>query len=297
MASGDRVQVATYAQAETAQTTADNAQAAVDALEYIDYIKPMYNTDGTEGTSVQSGGYEAGRGFITSDAVVLIDQGDNGDGTGDGSGNYYVAEVRNGVLGIRQISPYWEDENSQDYYVGYAGPAGGVIAYVASDEDATTLGFKYIEIMEEDMPSPDSSLIDADLSALSLDDGYHCFFYGDANGQDTDGTVETAGQGAANTAIIVAQAELYGNTYTAAQVCDDYDLGGYTDWVLPTPEDMQLIYDEGAVDLSAEYYWTSYDDGLSTDRATAFDASSGSSTYSSTWHTNGYRVRAIRTFS
>lgn len=52
------------------------------------------------------------------------------------------------------------------------------------------------------------------------------------------GTNDT--DGPANTAAIIAQS---GHITSAAKECDDYTLGGFTDWFLPAHNDLDLFYD------------------------------------------------------
>jgi hypothetical protein len=83
----------------------------------------------------------------------------------------------------------------------------------------------------------------------------------------TGATVTTIGSGNANTTTIVtAQGD---GTY-AAKACYDLVLGGYTDWYLPSQDELHIMFLNrnliGGFDATYDvYYWTSseYDSGMS----------------------------------
>ena len=108
------------------------------------------------------------------------------------------------------------------------------------------------------------------------------------------GTTETAiGTGAANTVAIIGQA---GHTNSAAKLCDDLVENTYSDWYLPSIDELgSMISNNIAAGLgmpSSQYYWSS---------------SENSDTHAAVWNVNngvkqtsakssGYHVRAIRSF-
>lgn len=72
----------------------------------------------------------------------------------------------------------------------------------------------------------------------------------------TGATGTALGTGRANTAAIVA-AQGPGNY--AARLCVDLDIGGYTDWYLPSKDELDRIYDNKrtGVGFAEQRYWTS----------------------------------------
>jgi hypothetical protein len=72
------------------------------------------------------------------------------------------------------------------------------------------------------------------------------------------GTSSAIGSGAANTAKIVAGCDQSG---TAARICNDLVWEGYSDWFLPSKDELDLMYKnlhkKGIGDFKADYYWSS----------------------------------------
>ena len=83
-------------------------------------------------------------------------------------------------------------------------------------------------------------------------------------GQSIGGTSSAVGAGAANTTAIVSGCS---ETAIAAKICADYTDGTYTDWFLPSKDELNLMYENigqgnvlglGNVGNFAEwYYWSS----------------------------------------
>jgi len=117
--------------------------------------------------------------------------------------------------------------------IGQTGPAGGLIFY---DKDSVSDGWRYLE-------------------AAPNDQGISVW-----NGSGTvGGTSEAIGTGKANTDAIVAQSA--GNADSAAKLCYELDLGGYTDWFLPSKNELSLMYTNlkvaGMDNFGDNPYWSS----------------------------------------
>ncbi len=120
------------------------------------------------------------------------------------------------------------------------------------------------------------------------------------------GTLPDIGSGATNTAYIVA-ADSY--PFIAAQICANLTLGGYSDWYLPSKDELTLLSQNlalhGLGGFSTEYsyptygfYWSSTQESTSHARANKLTRPSGSYwDYESIRSKSDYlNVRAIRSF-
>lgn len=72
-------------------------------------------------------------------------------------------------------------------------------------------------------------------------------------------TLTAIGTGSANTDAIIAQTD---HSTSAAEVCRDYTGGGFTDWFLPSKDELNELYIQRALfgGLSGGYYWSSSED-------------------------------------
>ena len=111
------------------------------------------------------------------------------------------------------------------------------------------------------------------------------------------GTEMALGTGSANTDTIIGTYEVVfpGNTgIYAATVSRNYNGGGYTDWFLPSKDELNKLYlSQGVIGgFAANYYWSSsqHDNTLAWYQYFV----NGSQSVSST--NNTYRVRAVRSF-
>jgi len=126
-------------------------------------------------------------------------------------------------------------EENGTYALRDIGPAGGYIFY---DKGSYSDGWRYLEAA----PSDQSTGIQ--------------WYNGD---YETTGATGTAiGTGQANTTAIVA-AQGAGNY--AAQLCNDLTLGGYSDWFLPSKDELNLMYRNLQLfhvgGFADDYYWSS----------------------------------------
>jgi hypothetical protein len=110
----------------------------------------------------------------------------------------------------------------------------------------------------------------------------------------------TFGSGAQNTATIVS---LCSQQNSAALACDQYSINGYSDWYLPSFEELKLVWKNLTMNgvsggLSMNNYWSSSDlgiDGGCSGRAWAFHFGCGCVNFSWMKDTS-INTRAIRSF-
>lgn len=178
--------------------------------------------------------------------------------------NYGVTSDANYTYGFRVV-------RRTTYAIGDTGPAGGIVFYDAGNY---TNGWRYLECAPSDQST----------SAVWYNGSYL-----------TITTQSGLGAGKANTAAIVT-AQTSGSYLYAAKVCDDLVLGGYSDWYLPSKEELGNLYANlhlaGLGGFTTSTYWSSTQN--SNYYAYYYNFSSGTSSYS--WTEYAYRIRAIRQF-
>ena len=99
------------------------------------------------------------------------------------------------------------------------------------------------------------------------------------------------GTGASNTNLIASN---FGVGTYAAKLCDDLVLGGYSDWYLPSLNELGKLYlNRTAIGgFSLAFYWSSSEDNTNSAWVQSFNSAS----QSSATKTTNYNVRAIRSF-
>ena len=174
------------------------------------------------------------------------------------------------IMGVLLISGCGSTIIPLTYTVGDTGPAGGLIFY---DKGSYSDGWRYLE-------------------AAPSDQGTGIQWY---NGSYvTTGAIGTAiGTGQANTTAIVT---IQGAGNYAAQFCNDLTVGGYSDWFLPSKDELNLMYTNlkvaGVGGFADTNYWSSSEDYAGSEWAQNF--SSGGQGYGNGDYT--FRVRAVRAF-
>jgi len=159
--------------------------------------------------------------------------------------------------------------------IGATGPAGGLVFY-----DNTTIhtdGWRYLEAGPVDLPNAVFGLV--------------------TDGMDATDTLTGPGTGRTNTRKLVFTRQILGDTNTAAQVANNYNLNGFGDWFLPSSQELNEMYTELAMkekgNFVSDYYWSSADTA-DDNKATAIHMGTGVSLAS--WHSDGFRVRPVRAF-
>ncbi len=106
-------------------------------------------------------------------------------------------------------------------------------------------------------------------------------------------TNRSIGSGLANTNAIVGQS---GHTYSAAQVCLDYDDGTHSDWFLPSFDEIGLMYSHlkvnGIGGFADKSYWCSSEYNYTSALAKSFVTIY----YGQELKSNNWWVRAVRAF-
>lgn len=182
------------------------------------------------------------------------------------------------------LSKLWEDSSykagtsvkstssdgiySKEYKVGDFGPAGGIIFY---DKGSFSDGWRYLEVASEDISGK--------------------FVYGKKGKLSTSGDL---GAGKENASQIIAL-NGQGSSY-AALACSLYEGGGYSDWYLPSKEELELIYKKlGSnknLNIVKDGYWSSSQ--LNSSYAYGFSFKTKKSFSDSV--SSKYRVRPVRSF-
>lgn len=125
---------------------------------------------------------------------------------------------------------------SNAYQIGDTGPAGGLIFY---DAGSSTAGWRFLEAAPSDQAA----------SGSTTWGGYGTLI----------GTTSTAvGSGSANTSAIIAK---LGSGSYAAMICHSYSLNGYSDWFLPSQQELHLMWQNlkaaGLGSFSSAWYYSS----------------------------------------
>ncbi len=177
--------------------------------------------------------------------------------------------------------------------IGNQGPAGGIIFYVSSTSPCHGL-----EAAPVDQVDPSSFIIDpSDNSTVVWGCGPSLVAIDYVKVGSTSAAI---GTGAANTAAIIAacgRTESHYNvppSMTAAAAASEYSLNGYTDWYLPSLDELnQLFINRGVVGGFVDgYYWSSSE----YDSSNAWNQFFGNGLKNFCGKGYPRNVRAVRTF-
>ena len=172
-------------------------------------------------------------------------------------------------------------QENGEYNIGDTGSAGGFIFYI--NPNYGTDGWKYLEAAPND---------------FSGNNNYeYAWDYRIPRDFVETGATETAvGTGMSNTQKIVG---MLGKETYAAKLCSDLKQGGYSDWFLPSKDELNLMYENLSLkqigSFESEYYWSSSEADASHAWSQNLDRGSGRQ-YGSDKYAP-MRVRAVRAFS
>lgn len=163
----------------------------------------------------------------------------------------------------------------QEYTVGDTGPAGGIIAYV--NHNNATQGWEYMEAC-------DVAFVRSNCAWSSK------------TSTEVTGTGLAIGDGASNTALIVAQCAGDSANYTASE-CYNLVANGYDDWFLPSKDELGILYmnlyEAGIGTFPAASHWSSSESSATQANRRSFNTGLQSVQNKTTFYT----YRPCRTFS
>jgi len=125
------------------------------------------------------------------------------------------------------------------YKVGGEGQAGGLVFY---DKGVFSDGWRYLEAAPYDSGPAEWGLYERSVT----------------------GTGVEVGKGKVNTQLIMSKLRESGETGRAAQLCSALNGNGYSDWFLPSKDELHWLYlslkKNGLGGLSDKAYWSSSED-------------------------------------
>jgi hypothetical protein len=214
--------------------------------------------------------------------------------TGLSSNTSYDYRVR--AVNAAGASP-WTDQVSAttEYAIGDTGPAGGIIFYDDEADGTDDIdGARYLEAAPSDID------VAGDYNHVWGGGGGPSNPAGFPVGSSARGTA--IGTGEANTAAIVAE---YGANEPknsigdyAARLADQYASGGYTDWFLPSQDELNLMYqNQGDIGgFSEDDYWSSSEISGTNAWSQDFGSLTVAQKNQGKNFLSGERVRAVRAF-
>ena len=145
------------------------------------------------------------------------------------------------------------------------GPGGGFVIY----EDGNGGGIEALPY---------------NLAYYNTNDKYYELFFWGCQGIDVQGTVDSIGAGMMNTDTILSQCTAANQ---AARACDELSYGGFSDWYLPSIEELLLIYNQLYIleagnfeSLYNNSFWSSTQSSLNYVKTINFQSGSSANTNS-----------------
>jgi hypothetical protein len=191
-------------------------------------------------------------GSISPSGDVILNQGSDKTFTITPDTGYIINDVLIDGSSVGAVSSYTFTNVTEDHSIYAAfiieengtyslrdiGPAGGYIFY---DKGSYSNGWRYLEA--------------APVSTEWTDERWGSY------GTLIGGTETGIGTGQSNTTTIVSWLNSHGETDKAAQLCDTLNEGGYSDWFLPSLDELNLIYENlkcfGVGSFTDRAYWSS----------------------------------------
>lgn len=160
---------------------------------------------------------------------------------------------------------------SGEYMVGDRGPAGGFVFY---DRKVTENGWRYLEAAPQDLGPVrwGAATVFVEQTQVEL------------------------GAGQQNTSIILSILRQLWENNTAAQLCQAFTYGGYSDWFLPSRDELTAMYIalkvKGIGNFVEDFYWSSSQNTSNYVWVQHF----GDANPIGSAKNNAYRVRPVRFF-
>jgi hypothetical protein len=175
---------------------------------------------------------------------------------------------------------------NKTYKIGDIGPAGGIVFYdkgnysnsKTDDKNDGEAAWRYLEA------APAETEFTAAWGAY---------------GFNVNGTGVTVGSGKGNTYIIVERLKNLGENRCAAQLCATLDFNGFTDWFLPSKDELDLMYKNLKQKNAGKFgtkisYWSSSQANNDSAWYQSFD--NGRQYNYGNYKYDAFMVRAIRSF-
>lgn len=187
--------------------------------------------------------------YSTSPAPTLDDDLHIASGSGEGSfttflsgleplTTYYVRAYATNGQGTAYGEEYsFATQSNVIYSIGDEGPAGGIVYY---DKGEYSDGWRYLEVSPAGWNE-------------GGDDPWGSNFDWGCNETFVGGTSTEVGTGKENTEIILANGCMVAGT--PARIAAEADINGYTDWFLPSRDELGAVY-ENLFYLGANFHYT-----------------------------------------